>query len=65
MVGMTGERFSIKLSQGCVVQVRGGVEDHEARSHASGMPRSSSIRGASCWRVFVKSMPVSREGAYP
>jgi hypothetical protein len=22
--GMTGERFSVKLSQGCVVQVRGG-----------------------------------------
>ena len=34
--GMTGERFPIKLSQGCVVQARGGVEDHGARSYALG-----------------------------
>jgi hypothetical protein len=34
--GVTGERFSIKLSQGCVVQGSGGVEDHGARSHALG-----------------------------
>jgi hypothetical protein len=36
MVGMTGERFSIKLSHGCVVRVRGGVEDHQARFYARG-----------------------------
>jgi hypothetical protein len=61
--GMTGERFPIKPSQGCVV--RGGVEGHRASLMPSGMPRGGSIRVARCWRVFVQAMPVSREEAYP